>query len=164
MNSFSIALALGSNQGDRLLALRAAKAVLAGEVDITATSWVYETPPAYVTDQPPFLNAALVGTAVLAPHDLLVRLKDIEREVGRIPTFRNGPRVIDLDIIFYGDIVLDMPTLTIPHPRMAERAFVLKPLADVAADWQHPVLSYSVRDLLSQVPDTDSAISIHERL
>lgn len=160
----SIALALGSNQGDRLLALRSAKTALMGAIEIVATSWIYETPPAYVTDQPSFLNAALVGTTTLPPVELLARLKEIEREVGRTPTFRNGPRVIDLDIIFYGDLVLDTPVLTIPHPRMAERAFVLKPLADVAADWSHPVLRHTVRDLLSQIPDTDSAVSTHERL
>lgn len=164
MDTQNIALALGSNQGDRLTALRAAKAALTGTVEILATSWIYETPPAYVTDQPPFLNAALVGITTLPPEELLARLKEIEREVGRIPTFRNGPRVIDLDIIFYGDLLLDTPTLTIPHPRMAERAFVLKPLADVAADWQHPVLLQTVRELLVQLPDAESALSTNERL
>jgi 2-amino-4-hydroxy-6-hydroxymethyldihydropteridine diphosphokinase len=161
---FIVTLALGSNQGDRLAALRAAKAALAGVVDITATSWIYETPPAYVTDQPPFLNAALVGMTRLTPDALLIKLKEIERDVGRTPTFHYGPRVIDLDIIFYSALVLDGPALTIPHPRMAERAFVLKPLADVASDWVHPVSGQSVSMLLAQLPDADSAVSIHERL
>lgn len=131
-NHQTVYLALGSNLGDRCANLRAAVAQLAACVAVEQVSSLYETAPAYVLDQPPFLNAALCGRTTLAPHALLRFLKQIERELGRTVGVRFGPRVIDIDILLYGSRVLASDALTIPHPRMAERPFVLVPLAEIA--------------------------------
>jgi 2-amino-4-hydroxy-6-hydroxymethyldihydropteridine diphosphokinase len=157
-----IALALGSNIGDRLANLRKAREALARYVTITAASPVYETAPAYVTDQPSFLNAALTGETALEPQALLFTVKNIERDVGRTPTFRFGPRVIDIDILFYGDLRLLTPELSVPHPALAERSFVLKPLADIAPDWPHPATGLTVRAMLEALPDADSLRPLDE--
>jgi 2-amino-4-hydroxy-6-hydroxymethyldihydropteridine diphosphokinase len=141
-------IAIGTNLGDRLANLRAALAALAPEIKALDESPVYETEPWGYVDQPPFLNMALRAGTDLAPHDLLDRLKGIEATLGRIPSFHNGPRLIDLDILFYDDLVLDTPALVIPHPRLHERAFVLVPLAKIAPDLVHPVLSLSVAQLV----------------
>lgn len=152
-----VCLALGANVGDRLASLRAAREALAPYIEVTAASRIYETDPAYVTDQPLFMNAALRGVTALDPMGLLFTLKDIEQEIGRRPTFRYGPRVIDIDILFYGGQQVHTPELTIPHALMAERVFVLKPLADIAADWVHPALGRNVGELLAALPEADSA-------
>lgn len=157
-----VCLAIGSNLGDRLAVLRATREALSPYVKITASSAIYETKAAYVSDQPDFLNAVLRGTTMLDPVGLLYTVKDIELELGRRPTFRYGPRVIDIDIIFYDDLVLHTTGLSIPHQLMAERVFVLKPLADVAAAWQHPALDKTVSELLAVLPDQDSALRIGE--
>lgn len=141
-------LALGSNLGDRAANLEAAIAALAPDVEVLARSPVYESEPKYVTDQPPFLNMALRGETGLDAAALLRRLKGIEAALGRTPTVRYGPRVIDLDIVFYGDEIVDAPDLVVPHPAMAERAFVLRPLADIAPDKRHPATGRTVREML----------------
>jgi len=146
-----IALAIGSNVGDRMAALRAAVTGLAPYMAVTHISPVYETAAAYVTDQPAFLNAALMGTTKLEPLALLKALKNLESEIGREVTFRYGPRVLDIDILFYDDQVLESPELTLPHPRMAEREFVLLPLADIVADWKHPQSGLTVAEMLDRV-------------
>lgn len=148
-----IALALGSNLGDRLGALRKAVELLRSIVDITTVSPVYETAPAYVTDQPVFLNAAVAGTTKLEPLALLWSVKDLEHEIGRTPTFRYGPRVIDIDIVFYGDLILKSPELTLPHAHLEERTFVLEPLKDVVPDWKHPVLGKTPAEILATLPE-----------
>ena len=125
-------LALGSNQGQRLEHLRAAVAALGAVVVVERSSSVYETAAAYVEDQPPFLNAVLAGDTELGPHELLAALKTIEMQMGRRAEVRFGPRPIDLDILLYADLAIATPELTIPHPRMHERAFVLRPLAELA--------------------------------
>lgn len=130
-------LALGSNLGDRAANLAAARDALAqGAVAIARASSVYETAPWGPGPQGPYLNQVLCGTTRLAPRDLLARLLDIERALGRdrAQAERFGPRVIDLDILLYDDLALDEPALQIPHPRMLERAFVLVPLAEIAPD------------------------------
>lgn len=129
-----IFLALGSNLGDRAKALREAIHRLDEAMTVETLSRVYETAPMYVTDQPAFLNMVLGGRTRLEPLELLDFVKRLEIEIGRVPSVRNGPRAIDIDILFHGETVLDHPRLTLPHPRIAERAFVLVPLADIAAD------------------------------
>ncbi len=154
----SVALALGANQGDRIAALCAALVGLRSCVTVTALSPVYETPAAYVEDQPPFLNAALVGTTSLPPDELLRRMKQVECDVGRRPTFRYGPRVVDIDILFYGNLILNDPALTLPHPMMGEREFVLRPLADIVPDWRHPLLGKTTATLLKELPQHDAVL------
>ncbi len=148
----TIALALGSNMGDRMAALRAAATALTPFVSVTAASPVYETAAVYIANQPAFLNAALTGTTELEPLALLTALKKLETELGRRPGLRYGPRLLDIDIIFYGDHILATPELALPHPRVAEREFVLWPLADVAPEWKHPETGRTVAEMLSLVP------------
>jgi len=120
--------------GDRLAHLRAAIAQLPPHVLAQRCSAVYETEPAYVADQERFLNMVVQARTALPPHELLAFVKRIEQQVGRITTFRYGPRVVDVDLLLYDNLQLDTPNLVIPHPRMAERAFVLVPLAELAPD------------------------------
>lgn len=125
---------LGSNLGDREAALRGALELLAAEpgVELVAVSAFRETEPVGLVDQPPFLNAAAAVETELGPHALLQRLLAIERALGRRRTGpRFGPRTIDLDLLLYGDLVLDGPRLTLPHPRLHERRFALEPLAEL---------------------------------
>ena len=144
-------IALGSNLGDRAANLQAAIEALEPEVHTLKCSPVYETPPWGYSDQPQFLNQVVEAKTELSPIALLEHMKKIEVQLGRQETFRFGPRLIDLDIIYYDDEVIDSPPLIIPHPRMAERGFVLMPLADLAPDFRHPILGDSVSDLLSKV-------------
>jgi len=161
--SHTIYLALGTNLGDRFANLRTTIDSLALQVHVEAESRIYETPPWGFLDQPAFLNMALRAQTDLAPADLLAFLKTLETDLGRAPTFRNGPRLIDIDILFYDDFVLDTPPLVIPHPRLHERAFVLVPLADIAPDFIHPVLNQSIRALLdTQYSTVDTGCSIFD--
>jgi 2-amino-4-hydroxy-6-hydroxymethyldihydropteridine diphosphokinase len=144
-----VAIALGSNLGDRLGNLRAAIAALeAAGIAVVRRSFAWETPPV-PADQPPFLNAAVLAETDLPPAALLAELKTIEHALGRRPGRRWGPRPIDLDILFYGELRLEAPELTIPHPRIAERAFVLAPLAEIL-EGPLPVLGASALDLLER--------------
>jgi 2-amino-4-hydroxy-6-hydroxymethyldihydropteridine diphosphokinase len=150
-----IYLALGTNVGDRRANLRAALAALPPEVAVLAESMIYETPAWGYEDQPPFLNMAIKAETNLVPLALLEHLKLLENELGRTPTFHWGPRLIDMDILFYDSLVLNSPQLVIPHPRLRERAFVLVPLADIAPDLLHPMLGKTIRQLLEQVDTSD---------
>lgn len=147
----TVYLALGSNLGDRLENLRSALKVLPPAVRVAACSQVYSTPPWGYTDQPEYLNQVVQAQTRLSPHDLLSYLKEIESHLGRQPSFRYGPRLIDLDILLYDDLVLDTPELQIPHPRLAQRAFVLIPLTDLNPHLLHPTLRRSVSELLADV-------------
>jgi 2-amino-4-hydroxy-6-hydroxymethyldihydropteridine diphosphokinase len=148
-------LSLGSNIGDRLANLRTALSSLAPSVMVQAQSSIYETEPWGYSEQPTFLNQVIKGGTELAPQELLEYLKKIEVSMGRQETFRFGPRLIDLDILFYDHVKLDTPTLTIPHPRITERAFVLVPLAEIAADLSLPGDGATIQQLKANV-DTSS--------
>lgn len=148
-----VCFALGSNIGDRLENLKRALTKLEEVSELIAWSPVYETAPQYVTDQPAFLNMTARGETNLKPREMLDRLKAFERGLGRTEGERYGPRVIDLDIVFYGQMVIDEPGLQVPHPRIAERDFVLRPLADIANDWWHPETGKSASEMLAELGD-----------
>ena len=153
-----VLIALGSNLGDRRALLSQAIDRLAAILDITSQSRLYQTAPMYVSDQPAFLNMAVRGVTALDPIALLDQLKAIEEALGRAVSFRNGPRAIDLDILAFGDRVLDSERLTIPHPRLAERAFVLVPLMDIAAQWADPISGDTVTALLAAVSGRETVV------
>ncbi len=157
----SVYLALGTNLGHRQDNLSRALQKFPPAVEISAVSRLYETAPAYVLDQPAFLNMAVKGQTALSPIDLLTHLKQIETGMGREKTVRYGPLSIDLDIIFYNDLILDTPDLQIPHPRMVERGFVLRPLADIAPDFVHPVLKRTVSELVTGLPPEDGILRVN---
>lgn len=119
-------------------------------------SRLYETQPFGVQDQPPFLNLAVRGLTDLTPRELLTALKRIETDIGRRPTFRWGPRVVDIDILLYGQERIETDLLTVPHASMVDRAFVLVPLAEIAPQVLHPVLGRTVVDLADSVPGRDT--------
>ncbi len=146
-----VAVALGSNQGDREQTLRAALTALTTHLDNLCVSQFYETEPVGVGDQPQFLNAAATGYTTETAGELLQNLLGIERRLGRVRPYAGAPRTIDLDLIFYGNAVVNEPDLVVPHPRFRERTFVLQPLADIAADWIDPVTGLAVEQLLRQV-------------
>ncbi len=148
----TVYLSLGSNVGDRDQHLRRALERLATEdVRIVRLSALYETQPRDVPDQAWFLNQVVEIETSLLPMQLLGRTQKIERALGRIPTRPKGPRVIDLDILFYEDTVVATPGLEIPHPRLADRRFVLEPLAELAPELRHPQTGHTVREMLAQV-------------
>lgn len=147
----TIFVGLGSNLGDRIAHCRFGIGALEedGSIRVTARSRFYLTEPQGFREQDWFVNAVVQGITVLSPVAVLARLTEIERRAGREPGgIRYGPRVLDLDLLFYDGLVLDLPGLTIPHPRLAERRFVLQPLCDIDPDIRHPVLGQTARELL----------------
>ena len=151
MEKVRVAVALGSNLGDRERTIHSAIETLKFHLQDLAFSSFYETDPVGYADQPAFLNAAVVGATSLSAHDLLEFLLDIERRFGRTRSFPNAPRTLDLDLILYGDVVMDEPALRLPHPRFRERRFVLDPLSEIAADWLDPVTGLNVGQLRSRL-------------
>ena len=151
MSAVTIYLALGSNLGDRMGNLASAVERLYQKMTIQKVSSVYETEPVYYEEQPLYFNAVVSAVTELEPSDLLRFVKGIENDLGRQHSFRNAPRLIDIDILFYGDRVVQTAELIIPHPGIAERAFVLAPLAEIAPELVHPVTHEKVEDLLSVV-------------
>lgn len=140
-------LGLGSNLGDRRVNIRTAVSNLVASMEIIKISSLYESDPWGYTNQGPFLNAACFGVTGLSPFALLNEIKLIERKMGREISFRNAPRPIDIDILIYGQEIVDTTGLVIPHPHMCERAFVLAPLVEIAPEVIHPVLGTSVKQL-----------------
>ena len=147
----TVFIALGSNIGDRMKALKQANDLLPPDIIPVSFSKVYETPPWGYEDQSPFLNQVIKAQTHLSPSVLLKRLKEIERELGRQPIFRYGPRLIDLDILFYDDMKYESEELTIPHPEIANRAFVLVPLMEIAPNHIHPVTHKKIAEMTAQV-------------
>jgi 2-amino-4-hydroxy-6-hydroxymethyldihydropteridine diphosphokinase len=146
-------LSLGSNLGDRENYLREAVLRLGDLGVIRQISAFYETQPVEVqTDQPWFLNCALAMETELMPLAFLARMLALEQSMGRVRTEPKGPRTIDIDIVFFGNDVLDTPELTVPHPAMHQRRFVLEPLAEIASAFMHPVLQHTVQELLDSLP------------
>lgn len=150
--SVPVFIALGSNLGDRAAQVAAALERLSAVATIEKRSPVYETAPKYVTDQPAFLNMVVLARTGLAPLALLAATQSIEKALGRMPGQRFGPRAMDLDILFFGDDVIDLPSLAVPHPRIAERRFVLQPLNDIATQLRHPETGASVAEMLAALP------------
>jgi len=156
-------IALGSNMGDRELNLLRAVAEIGKLPDckVTGLSSFYETSPVGVTEQPAFYNAVLRLHTSLPPHELLDRLLRIETEIfGRTRTVHWGPRRMDLDLLLYGETTIADDRLTVPHPRMCERRFVLQPLADIAPELLHPLVGQSIATLLGALHSDETVTRI----
>ncbi|HYW08828.1 MAG TPA: 2-amino-4-hydroxy-6-hydroxymethyldihydropteridine diphosphokinase [Longimicrobium sp.] len=144
-----VLLGLGGNVGDPARQIAAAIDELGAVVTVTALSSVYRTEPVGFAGQPDFLNLVLVGRTTLEPEALLDATQEVERAMGRVRTFRNAPRPIDIDVLAYGERIIRTARLTVPHPALPERAFVLVPLAEAAPGWRHPGLGSTARELLA---------------
>lgn len=146
-------LLLGTNLGDRLMLLREARQELKTLDPLAEFSPIYSTAPWGVTDQPEFLNQAVRIRTELPPLDLLQYLKGIEQQLGRTSTERWTARVMDIDILFMDDVMIALPEVEVPHPRIRDRRFALAPLADLAPDFTDPVTGNTIRELLRNCPD-----------
>lgn len=153
-------LSLGSNVGDRAAHLRVAMERLAESGTVKATSAFYETEPVDVTDQPWFLNCVVALETGKTPRELLACVLAIEEGMGRRRTRDKGQRTIDIDILLFGDRVIDEPGLKVPHPAMHERRFVLEPLAEIAPEAVHPTLNQTARQLLARLPTGQAVRSL----
>ncbi len=155
-------ISIGSNLGSREENCKRAVSLLAeSNVTIRKQSRMYETEPWGVKDQPPFINMAIEIETDKNPEDLLGILQNIEKHMGKAKTVKWGPRIIDLDMLFYDDLIIDTPQLEIPHPFMHEREFVLKPLAEIAPDKKHPVIGKTVKEMYEVVRKSSAKNNIH---
>jgi 2-amino-4-hydroxy-6-hydroxymethyldihydropteridine diphosphokinase len=146
-------LSLGSNVGDRAAHLQEAQKRLAAAGGVVAVSSVYETEPVEFTEQPWFLNSVVALETGKSPQELMTAILSIEEAMGRRRVQSKGPRSIDIDILLFGDTIMNSTELTIPHPAMHQRRFVLEPLAEIAAEAQHPVLKKTIRELRDALPE-----------
>lgn len=142
-------LGLGSNLGDREENLRQALALLSPKADVEKLSAIYETEPVGYKEQPLFLNLVCRIATDLPPDELVCFVKKIETEMGRIPSFPNAPRIMDIDVLLYDDTIMETQNLTIPHARLKDRAFVLIPLMEIAPDLIHPGLRKTIAELVN---------------
>jgi len=149
-------IGLGANIGDPEARLHRAVERLGEALEVVAVSSLYRTEPVGIRDQPFFLNAAVWVRTDLDPSAVHALLQGLEDEGGRVRDVPMGPRTLDLDLLLYGSSTVDEPTLTVPHPRMAERRFVLEPLVEIAPDVRHPVIGASLADLLASLPRAEA--------
>jgi 2-amino-4-hydroxy-6-hydroxymethyldihydropteridine diphosphokinase len=157
-------LSLGSNLGSRAKNLAAAvRFIREHGVEVLRASSAYETEPVDHLDQPWFLNQVLQVRSSLSPFALLKLAKSIEARMKRVPTVAKGPRTIDIDILFADDLIVDLPDLAIPHPRLAQRNFVLVPLCEIAPEFRHPVLGKTIRELALSSSDPARVIAQKRR-
>ncbi len=150
-----IYLLLGTNVGNRAKNLQTAIEHLSPRIKVLRVSRVYQTAPWGYLEQEDFLNQALEAETDLTPSELLVYIKEIEKRMGRHTVIHYGPRLIDIDILFYGNEIIELPNLSIPHPMLHERAFTLVPLAELAADFRHPKLGKTIQELLDGISAED---------
>jgi len=153
-----IFIALGSNIENRKQHVETALVLLREKVHTITVAPLYETKPRYFEAQQNFFNTVLSGYTDLKPWELLQFTKTVQQEVGRVERFRNGPREIDIDILFYDNVVYKDKELEIPHPRLQERDFVLQPFADINPDFSHPVLKKTIRELLDTLPEEQRSV------
>lgn len=161
MSQSPLFIALGTNLGNRVANLAEARRRLGEHFSLTASSHLYRTPPWGITDQPAFYNQVVETSSEANPLDLLHLVKGIEVEMGRVPGLRYGPRLIDIDLLVYGERVLNTPELTLPHPRLVERAFVLVPFAEIAPNLIPPTQSLTISALCSRL-DASGIIQLEE--
>ena len=147
----TVHLGLGSNLGDRKANLDQALGYLSHRLRVAKVSSVYDTEPVGNPNQPRFLNMVCQVETMIGPEALLILLKGVEQKIGRLPGKPNSPRPIDIDILFYGNRVINTPALVIPHPKLTERAFVLVPLAEIAPTLVHPVNKKNIEQLLGEL-------------
>jgi 2-amino-4-hydroxy-6-hydroxymethyldihydropteridine diphosphokinase len=158
------AIAVGSNQGDSVRICREVFEVLRKHpaIDILRTSSLYRTSPVGPVEQDRFINAAVLLQTRHEPQALLKLMIEVEKSFGRVRTVKWGPRTLDLDLVFYENIQLDLPVLKVPHPMMSKRLFVLMPLAEIEPDWVHPDLGLSVHQMLNRILELDDQQEIHK--
>lgn len=150
-----VLLGLGANQRRPLEQLARAVAELSAVVEVEAVSSVYRTEPVGYADQPDFFNVVVLGTTGVSPEGLLDAAQAIEERMGRVRSFRNAPRLIDVDVLAYGERVMSTPRLTLPHPGIPTRGFVLHPLAEIAPEWRHPVTGETPPEMLARAGVTE---------
>ena len=153
-------LGLGSNLGDRLAILRSTLHHLALDLQIKSVSSVYESAPMYLVQQPWYLNLVALAQTERSPLEVVGLCKALEKNLGRVPSVRYGPRLIDIDLLAWDQRVIQSTDLVIPHPRLAERLFVLYPLREIAPEWRHPVTGRSIDRMIQDLENTPAPLAV----